>query len=154
MLYVPSVFGESLMDDWMQDFTREFDDSFFGKRNPLYGKRAKEIMRTDVKEHEEGYELDVDLPGFKKDEIQLELNQGYLTITAEKGLDKDTADKQGKLIRQERYAGVMTRSFFVGEALEEEDIKAKFEDGVLHLYIPKKEVKPQVPEKKRIMIEG
>lgn len=154
MLYVPSVFGESLMDDWMQDFAREFDSSFFGKKNPLYGKHAKDIMRTDVKEHEEGYELYVDLPGFKKDEIQLELNQGYLTITAEKGLDKDHTDNQGKLIRQERYAGVMRRSFFVGEELDEEDIKAKFEDGVLHLCIPKKEVKPQVPEKRRIMIEG
>ncbi|MBP5281620.1 MAG: Hsp20/alpha crystallin family protein, partial [Lachnospiraceae bacterium] len=104
-------------------------------------------------EDENQFEVDMDLPGFKKDEISLELEKGYLTVTAAKGLDKDEKDKKGKLIRQERYAGTMRRSFFVGENLTEEDIKAKYEDGVLKLIVPKKEA-PKIPEKKTIMIEG
>ena len=106
MLYVPSLFSENLMDDWMDDFESEF----FGRKNPLYGKHAKNMMKTDVKETENGYEVAVDLPGFKKDEISLELKDGYLTITASKGLDKDEEDKKGRMIRQERYAGAMSRS--------------------------------------------
>ena len=111
------------------------------------------MMKTDVHEHEDKYEVDIDLPGFKKDEITLDLEKGYLTVMAAKGLDKDEKDKKGKLIRQERYAGSMQRTFFVGENLTEEDVKAKFEDGVLKLIIPKKEA-PKLPEKKTIMIEG
>ena len=149
MLYVPSLFSENLMDDWMDDFESEF----FGRKNPLYGKHAKNMMKTDVKETENGYELDVDLPGFKKDEISLELKDGYLTITASKGLDKDEEDKKGRMIRQERYAGAMSRSFYVGDGITEEDVKAKFENGVLMLDIPKKEEKPQEPERKLITIE-
>ena len=119
----------------------------------LYGKHAAQMMKTDVHEHEDQYEVDIDLPGFKKDEITLDLENGYLTVSAAKGLDKDEKDKKGKLIRQERYAGSMQRSFYVGEGITEEDVKAKFEDGVLKLNIPKKEA-PKVPEKKTIMIEG
>ena len=110
-------------------------------------------MKTDVKETEDGYEVDVDLPGFKKDEISLELNNGYLTISTEKSLEKDKENKKGKMLRQERYSGVMQRSFFVGEHLTEEDIKASYENGVLHVMIPKKEAR-KVPEKKTILIEG
>lgn len=149
MLYVPSLFSENLMDDWMDDFESEF----FGRKNPLYGKHARNMMKTDVKETDNGYEVAVDLPGFKKDEISLELKDGYLTITASKGLDKDEEDKKGRMIRQERYAGAMSRSFYVGDGITEEDVKAKFENGVLMLDIPKKEEKPQEPERKLITIE-
>ncbi len=128
---------------------RDFDD--IDKK--LYGKHAAHMMKTDVHEHDTGYEIDIDLPGFKKDEIQLSLENGYLIVDAAKGLDKDEKDKKGKLIRQERYAGSMQRSFYVGEEVTEEDIKAKYEDGVLKLSVPKKET-PKVPEKKTILIEG
>ncbi|MCR5478015.1 MAG: Hsp20/alpha crystallin family protein [Lachnospiraceae bacterium] len=148
-MLLPSIFGESLLDDFM-DFPRmEFPD--VDRR--LYGKHASQLMKTDVHEHETGFEVDIDLPGFKKDEIGLTLENGYLTVSAAKGLDEDEKDKHGKLIRQERYAGSMQRSFYVGENLTEEDIKAKFEDGVLKLQIPKKE-EPKAPEKRMIAIEG
>lgn len=98
----------------------------------------------------------MDLPGFKKDELSLELNDGYLTITASKGLDKDEKEKKsGKFVRRERYAGSMSRSFYVGEEVKQEDIHAKYESGVLKLSIPKaEEKKPEVEEKKYIAIEG
>ena len=148
-MLMPSIFGENLFDDDWFDFDRDF----WGKKNPLYGKNAKNIMKTDIREHDTGYELDVDLPGFKKDEINIELENGYLTISAAKGLDKDEQDKKGKYIRKERYAGAMQRSFYVGDALTQEDIKAKFEDGILRLSIPKKDAKA-VETKKTIAIEG
>ena len=147
---LPSIFGEDLFDE-MMDFP--FEDDFFGKRNPLYGKKAKNMMKTDVKEHETGYEVDIDLPGFKKDELNLDLTDGYLTISASKGLDKDEEDKKGKYIRKERYAGSMSRSFYVGDGITEDDIKAKYENGILKLSIPKKEAKA-VEQKKHIAIEG
>ena len=149
-MMLPSIFGEDLFDE-MMDFP--FDDDFLGKRNPLYGKKAKNMMKTDVKEHENGYEVDIDLPGFKKDELNLDLTDGYLTISASKGLDKDEEDKKGKYIRKERYAGSMSRSFYVGDGITEEDIKAKYENGILKLSIPKKEAKA-VDQKKHIAIEG
>ena len=146
---MPSSVGENLCeDDWFY-----CDRDFWGKKNPLYGKNAKNIMKTDIREHDTGYELDVDLPGFKKDEINIELENGYLTISAAKGLDKDEQDKKGKYIRKERYAGAMQRSFYVGDAVTEEDVKAKFEDGILKLSIPKKDAK-EVETKKTIAIEG
>ena len=148
-MLMPSIFGENLFDDDWFDFDRDF----WGKKNPLYGKNAKNIMKTDIREHDEGYELDVDLPGFKKDEISVELDDGYLTISAAKGLDKDEQEKKGKYIRKERYAGAMQRSFYVGDAVTQEDIKAKFEDGILKLSIPKKDAKA-VETKKTIAIEG
>ncbi len=149
-MLLPSIFGERLLDDWM-DFPslREFQD--IDKK--LYGKNAAHIMKTDVHEHEDCFEAAVDLPGFKKDEVTITLENGYLIIEAAKGLDKDTKDKKGKIVRQERYAGSMQRSFYVGDNLTEEDIKAKMEDGVLKLTIPKKE-KAQIPEKKTVLIEG
>ncbi|MBR2841708.1 MAG: Hsp20/alpha crystallin family protein [Lachnospiraceae bacterium] len=149
-MLLPSIFGESLLDDWL-DFPDMRDFSNVEKK--LYGKNAAHIMKTDVHEHDEGFELDIDLPGFKKEEIQIDLENGYLTISAAKGLESDEKNQKGKLIRKERYSGSMQRSFFVGKVLKEEDIKAKFEDGVLKLSVPKKEAE-KVPEKKRIMIEG
>ena len=148
-MLMPSIFGENLFDDDWFDFDRDF----WGRKNPLYGKNAKNIMKTDIREHDAGYELDIDLPGFKKDEINVELENGYLTISAAKGLDKDEQDKKGKYIRKERYAGAMQRSFYVGDAVTEEDIKAKFEDGILKLSIPKKDAQA-VETKKTIAIEG
>lgn len=150
----PSVFGENLFDDWMDfPFNDDFDKYFFGKKNPLYGKHAKNMMKTDVKETDSSYEVDIDLPGFKKDEINAKLENGYLTISAAKGLDKDEKDKKGKYIRKERYAGAMSRSFYVGDAVTQEDIKAKYEDGILKLTIPKKDAKA-VEAKNYIAIEG
>ncbi len=150
--YLPTVFGENLMDVF-DDFDRNFFRGFGNIDRTLYGKHAQNMMKTDVKETDDGYEVDVDLPGFKKDEILLELNNGYLTISAEKSLEKDGESKKGKMLRQERYAGVMQRSFYVGEHVTEENVKASYESGVLHLTIPKKEA-AKVPEKKVIQIEG
>lgn len=150
--YLPTVFGENLMDVF-DDFDRNFFRGFGNIDRTLYGKHAQNMMKTDVRETDDGYEVDVDLPGFKKDEIQLELNNGYLTISAEKSLEKDGESKKGKMLRQERYAGVMQRSFYVGEHVTEENVKASYESGVLHLTIPKKEA-AKVPEKKVIQIEG
>lgn len=150
MLY-PSMLGEKLFDDFMDfDFPafRGFDDV----DRKLYGKRASQLMKTDVKEHEDAYEVDIDLPGFKKDEIHLDLQNGYLTVAASKGLDRDKQDKKGRIIRQERYAGSMQRSFYIGDMVTNDEVKAKFEDGVLKLMVPKNENK--VPEKHTIMIEG
>ena len=147
---MPSIFGENLFDEF-------FDDDFpmipmRSIRNPLYGKNAKNLMKTDVRETDNTYELDVDLPGFKKDEVQLDLKDGYLTISAAKGLDKDQEDKKGKYIRQERYAGACSRSFFVGEEIEPRDVSAKFEDGILRVSLPKK-VKKELPRNSTITIE-
>ena len=150
--YLPTVFGENLMDVF-DDFDRNFFRGFGNVDRALYGKHAQHMMKTDVKETDEGYEVDVDLPGFRKDEIHLELNNGYLSISTEKSLEKDEKNKQGKMLRQERYAGTMQRSFFVGEQITEEDVKATYENGVLHLIIPKKEA-PKAPEKRTILIEG
>lgn len=148
---MPSIFGENLFDDDWMNFP--FESDFWGKRNPLYGKNAKNMMKTDIREHDNGYEIDIDLPGFKKDEISAQLEDGYLTISATKGLDKEEEDKKGKYIRRERYAGAMQRSFYVGNALTQEDIKAKYENGILKLSIPKKD-ENAVETKKHIAIEG
>ena len=148
---MPSIFGENLFDDDWMDFP--FERDFWGKKNPLYGKNAKNLMKTDIREHDSGYEVDVDLPGFKKDEINLELENGYLTVSAAKGLDKDEKDDKGKYIRRERYAGAMQRSFYVGDTLTQEDIKAKYENGILSISIPKKDDQA-VETKKTIAIEG
>ena len=146
-MLMPSIFGENLFnDDWMDFGFPEVDKA-------LYGKHANNVMKTDVKETDTGYEVDIDLQGFKKDEINAQLDNGYLTISAAKGLDKDEKDKKGKYIRKERYAGAMSRSFYVGEGVTQEDIKAKYEDGILRLSVPKKEAKA-VENKKYIAIEG
>ena len=148
-MLMPSIFGENLFDD----FDRWMDTSFRDVDKALYGKNAKNMMKTDVKETDSGYEVDVDLPGFKKDEIQLELNDGYLTISAEKGLDKDEENEKKHYLRRERYAGGMSRSFYVGEGITEKDIHAKYEYGILKLSIPKEQPKA-VPEEHLISIEG
>ena len=145
-MLMPSVFGRDIFDDFM-------DFSFPDVNRELYGKHAKNVMKTDVRELDNGYEIIVDLPGFKKDEIEVQLDNGYLNISAAKGLDKDESDKKGKYIRKERYAGAMSRSFYVGDHITEDDIHAKFENGILQLDVPKKESKA-VETKKRVAIEG
>ena len=149
-MLVPSIFGENLFDDWF-DFPQWPDFRDFDKaEKKLYGRRADRMMKTDVHEHEDHYEVDIDLPGFRKEEITLELNNGYLVISAAKEHEQKN---KGKEIRKERYSGSMQRSFYVGEGITEEEIKARYEHGVLKLELPKKET-PKVPEKKTIMIEG
>jgi len=158
-MMAPGIFGENLFDDFFDGF---FDDPVWDDRamrkaqKKLYGRHAANMMKTDVQEHDDCYEVDIDLPGFKKDELSLELKDGYLVISATKGLDKDEKEKKtGKFVRRERYAGGMSRSFYVGEDVKQEDIHAKYESGVLKLSVPKaEEEKAQVEEKKYIAIEG
>ncbi|MEI3169588.1 MAG: Hsp20/alpha crystallin family protein [Lachnospiraceae bacterium] len=154
-MLMPSIFGEDMFDDFMRDFPF-FDENAGNKiEKKLYGRHAKNMMKTDIKELEGGYELEMDLPGFTKDEITAELKDGYLTISASKGLDKDEQEKEtGKYIRRERYAGACQRSFYVGEDITEQDIKAEFKHGILKLFVPKKEAAPKVENKKYVAIEG
>lgn len=154
-MLLPSIFGENLFDDFFDDVP------FFDNRaenqieKKLYGRHAHNVMKTDIKETDDGYELVVDLPGFKKDEIKVSLEDGYLTIEAAKGLDKDEQEKKsGTYIRKERYAGACQRSFYVGDNLTQEDIKGEFKHGILTLNVPKKEAKPAVETNKYIAIEG
>ena len=147
---MPSIFGENMFDDW---FDFPFERSLLNGRNALYGKHGKNLMKTDIRDTGSSYELDIDLPGFKKDEIKAKVENGYLTITAAKGLDKDEKNDKGVYIRRERYSGQCARTFYVGEAVTQEDIKAKFEDGILKVTIPKVEPK-KVEDKKYIAIEG
>ena len=149
-MLTPRIFTENLFDDLFEDFPFRSLENVDRK---LYGKHAGREMLTDVKEHENHYAVEIDLPGFKKDEIKLELNEGYLTITASKGVDEEEKNKQGRIVRQERYSGVMQRTYYVGDQMKAEDIKAKYEDGVLKLEIPKVEEK-KLPEEHTIMIEG
>ena len=150
-MLMPSIFGENLFDDDWMNFP--FNDEFWGKKNPLYGKHAQNMMKTDIRETDGSYELDVDLPGFKKDEVQVQLKDGYLTISAAKGLDKDEEDKKGNYIRRERYAGSTSRSFYVGNGVKNEDVHAKFENGVLRLSVPKKAAE-EIEADKYVSIEG
>lgn len=145
---LPSIFGENLFDEF---FGNAFDDYMKDTQRALYGKHSKNLMKTDVKETDESYEVDIDLPGFQKDEVSLDLKNGYLTVSAAKGLDKDEEDKKGRYIRQERYAGSCSRSFYVGDICPE-DIKAKYEAGVLRLSVPKENTR-KLPENSRILIE-
>ena len=151
-MLMPSIFGENLFDDDWMNFP--FNDEFWGKKNPLYGKHAQNMMKTDIRETDGSYELDIDLPGFKKDEIQVQLKDGYLTVSAETNTKKDEKAEDGKYIRRERYSGSCSRSFYVGDGVKQEDIKAKFEDGTLKLFVPKEAAKPAVEQKKYISIEG
>ena len=147
---LPSIFGENLFDDF---FTDPFGMMMPVRGNdPLYGKHAQNLMKTDVRELENAYEVDVDLPGFKKDEIRLDLKDGCLSISASKGLDKDQKDKEGKYIRKERYVGACSRSFFIGEGIEPRDVSAKFEDGILRISLPKQS-KQELPQNSTIAIE-
>ena len=149
-MMMPSIFGENLFDDFMNDFP--FEKHFFGERNPLYGKHAKNIMKTDVKETDNSYELDIDLPGFKKEDINVQLDNGYLTIAASKSLEKEDEHEKSHYIRQERYSGSMSRSFYVGNDVKQEEIHAKYEDGILKLAVPKKDAKA-IESNKYIQIE-
>ena len=155
-MLMPSIFGENLFDDWFDEFPfYDFDKSMKNTEKKLYGKKASRIMKTDIKEKKDSYELEVDLPGFTKDEINASIEDGYLTISAAKGLDKDEKEKDsGKYIRKERYAGACQRSFYVGEGVKQEDVKAEFKHGILELTVPKKEPEKEVEEKKYIAIEG
>lgn len=152
-MLMPSIFGEDLFDDFMRDFP--FSDRDMRKvERKLYGHHGKNMMKTDIKELDNGYELEMDLPGFAKDEVKAVLGNGYLTISAAKGLNQDEQEKKtGRYIRRERYAGACQRTFYVGEDVTEADIKAEFKHGILKLFIPKKEAKPAVEEKKYISIE-
>ncbi|MBQ1609259.1 MAG: Hsp20/alpha crystallin family protein [Lachnospiraceae bacterium] len=151
-MLAPSIFGENFLDDFFGfPEMRDFDDM----EKKLYGRKASRVIKTDVREKDDAYEVIVDLPGFKKEDIEVELENGYLTINATKGLDKEENDKKGKLIRQERYSGSMTRSFYVGDRVQKEDVSASYKHGVLTLSVPKQETyKEEVPQRNLIAIEG
>lgn len=153
-MLMPSIFNENLFDDFMEDFPFYNDRDMKKVEKKLYGHHAGNVMKTDVKESESGYELEMDLPGFKKEDIKVSLDNGYLTIHAEKGLDENEEEKKtGKYIRRERYSGACERSFYVGENVKQEEIKGEFKHGILKLNIPKVD-KPAVEEQKYISIEG
>ena len=155
-MLMPSIFGENLFDDFFGDFPFYYDDrAMKDAEKKLYGHKANHVMKTDIKETEKGYTIEMDLPGFKKDEVKVALENGYLTISAEKGLDKDEKEKEtGRYIRRERYSGACSRSFYVGKEVHQDDIKAEFKHGILTLFVPKKEAKPAVEQKHSISIEG
>ena len=154
-MLMPSIFGENLFDDWFDDFPFITDKGMKDVEKKLYGKKASRVMKTDIKEQANGYELIIDLPGFTKDEVKASIENGYLTISAAKGLDKDEKEKDtGRYIRQERYAGACQRSFYVGEDIKQEDIKGEFKHGILKLFVPKKEAAKPVETNKYISIEG
>ena len=149
-MLVPSIFSDNFFDDFFE-FPFIDDRAEKNAERKLYGHHAANLMKTDIKEFDDKYEVEIDLPGFKKDEITVELDDGYLTISAAKGLDQDEKEKEsGRYIRRERYAGACSRSFYVGEGVTEEDIKAEFKHGILTLVVPK----PAVEQKKYIAIEG
>ena len=150
-MLMPSIFREDLFDNFMEDFAFP---SFNNVDRTLYGKNAKNLMKTDVKETEGEYVVDIDLPGFKKDEIRMQLTNGNLTVTAAKGLDKEEKNEDGKYIRRERYAGSMSRSFYVGEHVKEEDIHPKYKNGILTFHLPKEEKKAVEQKAHYISIEG
>ena len=153
-MLMPSIFGENLFDDFFTPFYYDDKDEKKAEKK-LYGRRAQNLLKTDIKEKPEGYELIVDVPGFKKDEVKVALKDGYLTVSAAKGLDEEEDDKKtGRYIRRERYAGACERSFYVGEDVTQEDIKGEYKHGILKLFVPKKEAKAAVPERKFIAIEG
>lgn len=161
-MLTPSLFNENfdLFDHFYQDPWFGFNDrEFKNLEKKLYGHRAKNVMNTDIKESDSGYEMEIDLPGFSKDEIAVELNDGYLTVSAAKGMDKNEAEseeeaKKGNYIRRERYSGACQRSFYVGEDVKQEDIKAEFVHGVLKLQIPKETPKLEQKSNQYITIEG
>ena len=147
-MLMPSIFGENLFDDFFDDFARPMNVIRYANPTPS-------AMKTDVKETDAGYELDIDLPGYKKEDVKAELKDGYMTISAEKkSEDGEKDEKSGKYLRRERYYGSCSRSFYVGEDVTEEDIKAKFEDGILKISVPKKDPQPAVEQTKTIAIEG
>ncbi len=147
-MLMSSILGENLFDDFFEEFARP------ARRIAKYNNPTADVMRTDVKESDAGYEIHIELPGYKKEDVKAELKDGNLTISASTNTEDETKDEHGKFIRRERFCGNCSRSFYVGDAVEPTDIKAKFEDGILKLFVPKKEAKPAVEEKKYIAIEG
>lgn len=148
MMLMPRMFDEDLFDNWMDfPFEREFS-----RRNPLYGKREKNLMKTDVRQTEDGYELDIDLPGFKKEDVSVKLENGYLTVSAARSVDENEAKDSSGYIHKERWSGSCSRSFYLGDGISKQDVKARMEDGILHLTLPKKA--PELPENNLIAIEG
>ena len=141
-MLMPSIFGENLFDDF-------FDYPFVKNEAESNG-----LMKTDVKDTEHGYEITMNLPGVKKEDVKAALKDGYLTISATSDSKKEEKNDKGLYIRRERYTGSCSRSFYVGEDVQQEDIKAEFKHGILKLFVPKKEAKPAVEEKKHIAIEG
>ena len=153
-MLAPSIFEENFIDDLFGfPYMKEFDDMNRDMERKLYGRKASRMMKTDIREKDDNYEVSIDLPGFRKEDITVELNDGYITISASKNLDRDE-NKKGKMIRQERYAGSMSRSFYVGENVQKEDIEANYRHGVLNLTIPKKAAEKMIPEKNLIAIGG
>ncbi len=150
-MLVPSILGKDMFDDFF-GFPFYDDKDFKKMEKKLYGHREKNLMKTDVKESDSGYELEMDLPGFQKEDVKVSLENGYLTVSAVKESKDET--ESGRYIRRERYSGACQRSFYVGEDVEQEDIKGEFKHGILKLSIPKKEAKPAIEEKKYITIEG
>lgn len=144
-MLMPGIFGEDLFNDWF---------SFPDIDKKFYGKSTDQVMKTDIKEKDNEYEVDIELPGFKKEDVKAELKDGYLTISAAKNVNNDEKKEDGKYIRKERFSGNVSRSFYVGEDMTQEDIHAKFEDGILKLTVPKKEAKKVEDKKSYITIEG
>ena len=147
-MLMPSIFGENLFDDL-------FD--YPAIRRHAERPMAKEpvmMMKTDVKEKDDAYELDIELPGYSKDNVKAELKDGFLTVSATVEKNDDEKDKDGRYIRRERYSGSCSRSFYVGENVTEADIKAKFDNGILKISVPKIEAKPEVEQNHYVAIEG
>ncbi len=148
-MLMPSIFGESLFDEFMDEFEKDFNSNKKPRQNT---NNYRGLMRTDVKENDNSYELDIDLPGFKKDDIKISFDKGYLNIAAQTSTSNDEKDSNNKYIRQERFYGSMSRSFYVGEDVQKNEIRAKFEDGVLKLTVPKQTEK-QVEQNNFISID-
>lgn len=148
-MLIPSIFGEDLFDDFMR-FPVEREQP----HRDNFHQMNKELMRTDIRDVNGNYELDIDLPGYKKEDMRIQLKDGYLTIQATRTDNKDEKNEQGRYVRRERYVGQCSRSFFVGRSIRQEDVHAKYEDGILKLTFPKEETKKEVEEKKYIAIEG
>ena len=152
-MMVPMRRNRNLLSELMTD---PFDAFFDAASAPMQSmqKMAPTLMRTDIKETDDGYELTIDLPGFKKDDVQADLKDGYLSITAQTQSESEDKDEEGTYVRKERFSGKCSRTFYVGDDIEEDDIKARFEDGVLKIDVPKKQEQPKLEEKKTIAIEG
>ena len=141
-MLMPSIYARDLFDDVFEPFYRQNKASF----------NSNGLMKTDVKETDEGYDLSIDLPGVSKDDIKAEVKDGYMTVSVTKNENNDEKDKKGKFIRRERFYGSYSRSFYVGEDVKEEDVKASFKNGILTVIVPEKEEK-EVEAKKRIQID-
>ena len=153
-MLMPRLFGEDLFDTFFNDFPFYDDRDMKKLEKKLYGRKAARMMKTDIKEKKDSYEIIMDLPGFKKEEVQVSLEDGCLTVSAVKGQEAESGGEEGRYIRQERYEGACSRSFYVGDAVQKEDIKAEFRHGILKLFIPKREARPAVEQNQYISIEG